>query len=241
VSKIRFSPYYEIIDKVKVTELWNKGYRGLLFTSIDLDTKNIEAIEQIGFKWKNLPDYCSSVIARFTFENQLINLVKQTKKKFSLEKKVVLVIGSDGNIGSKMCELAKKHKCMVLKYDIKEHTSLDLILPLAEIIILCVPLDMNTKNYFSKKQLENMTKKPIILNPSGRIDLIDLNLMAEMIAKKFVSGYACDEMTNHWIKESDRCYFTNHIATREPETQNKKMFAILKAYNKLEKELNKNK
>lgn len=241
MSKIRFSPYYEVINKPKAIELWNKGYRGLLFTSMGFDTKDIEAIEQVGFKWKNLPDYCSSAVARFTFENQLTNLLKQTKKKFSLEKKVVLVIGSEGNIGSKTCELAKKHKCMVLKYDIKEHTMLDLMLPLAEIIILCIPLDMNTKNYFSRKQLENMPKKPIILNPSGRIDLIDLNLMAEMISKKFVNGYACDEMTEHWIKESDRCYFTNHIATREPKIQNKKMFAILKAYNKLEKELNKNK
>ena len=227
----------------KLKETYCTGTRGIILNAMGTDLFPIKKAKKIGYNVKSLPDYCSNEVARhaFTLEN---NLIKTTHTINTWQKKH-LIIGSKGNIGSKVLERLLYYEIPCIEHDPKAgHTKKDLNekLKTAEIILTCIPLTKETKEIYDKKFFDECKAKPLIINVSGRNQLFKLTDLATALDNKTISGYASDEYTKYkHLLNNENVYLTDHVGWYSPNAVQKRNFLLKEIMKNMQIELNKTK
>ena len=90
-------------------------------------------------------------------------------KRESLSDKRLLVVGGNGNIGSRVIKIAKTMFDSVVNYDIDSKDPLNEVLPLADIVSLHLPLNRHTKSIIDPTIL----KSDVTLVNTSRGPLVD--------------------------------------------------------------------
>ena len=202
------------------------GIKAFFLNSMGTDHFPVQQAEELGFIVKSLKDndYCSATVDQNAFK-MLFDLMQQINGEFpfELEEKQALIIGGDGRIGSKIMKIAKGFGMNEISFDIDDvHCTPErLLIWLAESKVIFFACDLNdsTKNYFKAEHYREMEKKPLIINPIGRLKLLDLNRMEYYLNSGSVGGYACDDIPKHKINNHLKCLFTNHNAWQSTEAR----------------------
>jgi len=224
--------YQDSLTEQDLKDLMRKGCNNLFFESMGIDNRDIGLIQKMGFKWENLSDYCSSSVAEWCFY-ALHKLNREAGVRRELKGQTAVVIGSAGNIGGKVMDIAKGYGMNCFGYDEKypSHTKkrLNKLLEIAEILFITIPSAywdgekmVRNDGYFDRAKFMMLKRKPVIINPA-RIGLIDLDLAMEMLDEGIISAYALDEWPNHRISVYTKCLFTTHNAWQTKEARARRM------------------
>ena len=146
-----------------------------------------------------------------------------------LKGKVLGLLGF-GNIGKKVCKLAKNFGAKVVSYDpyINKSTqkrfnikliSFNKLIKISDIISIHLPLNKKTHNLIKFNTYSLMKKKPLIIN-SSRGSILDENDLITAYKKNLISGFAIDvfkkePVNKNFYKKIDKsinCIVTPHIA-----------------------------
>ena len=233
-------PKYSEWNSLKLKLAFNSGLRGIVLNSMGVDPFPVEQAKRIGLKVFSLPDYCSEELSDHAFK-LLGNIVRQVG--FDLpEYSVVLVVGSEGNVGKKVVEKCKEREFMVLKHDIVlGHTNKDLETSVskADVIFVCVPLTKETKGLFGYDLFEKMKKNsPLLINISGRMGLVNTSDLLGALKRNWLSGYACDEsVSDKRFYMHDKMFFTPHVGWKSVESEKKREELLKELWREAEKEL----
>jgi D-3-phosphoglycerate dehydrogenase len=91
------------------------------------------------------------------------------KERDSVLNKNILIVGSKGNIGSKVKYKLQTFTDNILEYNIND-TGLDELIKVADIITFHIPLTKDTKGIINKRYLDIMKKDVVLVNTSrGKI------------------------------------------------------------------------
>ena len=115
--------------------------------------------------------------------------------------------------------------CHVLDYDVvfRKRRHLDFWLGFAELIFICTP---EIKGFLlDEREFKLMKNRPLVVNVSGRVSLVNEKVLHDFISRGWVRGYACDEKS----EEHKHCFFQKHQGAKSIE-----------AIERREKELEKN-
>jgi len=119
-----------------------------------------------------------------------------------LHNQTVLVVGL-GDIGSQFAKIMKNlgNKIVAIGRTLREAPSyvdelytlkdLELLLPQADIVVLCLPLTSETKNLFKQKEFAMMKKSALFFNV-GRGELVDTKDLMEAVEKQVIAGAGID-------------------------------------------------
>jgi len=240
--KIKVLKYQEPLDQTGLIALKKEECNKLLFESMGIDNRDIALINKMGFRWENLGDYCSSSVAEWCFY-ALHKLNREMGMKRELKERTALIIGSGGNIGTKIMKICRGYgiNCFGHESRYPSHTEARFmkLLEVAEIIFVAIPSGfwngkemIRNDNFLEKKHFLAMKRKPVIINPA-RIGLIDLDLVQEMIDEKVIYGYALDEQPNHRLGAYTKCLFTPHNAWITKEAKKRRAKEVGKKLRKL--------
>lgn len=225
--------------KLKVA--WNSGTRGFILNSMGTDHFPVERAIQIGFKVKWLPDYCSSELAEHAF-TLLRGIVLKTQYDRPVHKSTCLVIGSEGNVGKKVCELAEERGMKVLKHDlVLKFTKKGFLKKLgrSKVVFLCIPLTKESIRFYNEEKIRVSRKVcPFVINVSGRNKLVGSVSLLTGLNAGAVCGYGVDDQpSDRRLRNHDRVFWTPHVGWKSQESsgKRKKLFNI--QLKELEKEL----
>jgi len=156
-------------------------------------------------------------LSNFSASEEGVNLVfkwfKKEKKRFELNGKTALVIGSEGKIGKNLCKILKGFGCKVLDYDLvnNERKHFEMWLDFAELIFICTPeLEWYLLN---ENEFGLMKSNPLIVNVSGRVSLVNEKVLHKYLDKGLVKGYTCDEKSEAY----KHCFFQGHQGAKSIE------------------------
>lgn len=225
----------EVITKGIGQDLWNAGFRAIVFKSVGTDNGNIKALKEIGFIVKSLPDYGSPSVAQHAY--RMLHKINREE----IKGKNALVIGYKGNIGKELMKISRGYGLGVWGYDIKDiymqpKVYFQTCLNMANYIFIAIPLTKRTKNYLKTKDFQTMKNKPYIIDISGREGLIDLDKITRFLKEGRIKGFASDYFPKSENLDEIRKYnsfFTNHVATHTPEAQARKEEEYTKIIKKL--------
>jgi len=225
----------------KLKKAFNTGLRVVILNSMGSDPFPIESARGIGLTVKTLPDYCSDELSNHAFR-MLITLARKVHYK-GFSDKTVLVIGSEGNVGRKIVLKCKERNFKVLKHDLVfNHTerNLKIKLPKADFVFLCIPVVRRTKNFLNKKHFVLMKKKPLIVNVSGRLLLVNNRDLISALKQNQIRGYACDESVydRRFFYYDDRLLFTPHIGWISSKSEKKRELFLKSLWLEAKEELN---
>ena len=170
----------------------------------------------------------------YTFTN--FNVIKKneiTDKKIrssylignEVAKKKIGIIGLGRN-GLKISKILKKLNAEVFYFDKNKKSNkfakflnLDNLLKLCEIIVICIPLNLNNKKFLDKSKLNKINNGSLVVNTS-RGDVLDEDYIINL-AKKNKLFYTADVMTSEFSKNHlknlsrlnkfNNIFITNHI------------------------------
>lgn len=224
----------------RLEHAWDLGYRGIILNAMGTDLFPVEQARKIGFIVSWLPDYCSSEVSNngFKLYRGLAKKIGRTPAPFDTN---CLVIGSEGNIGSKVCNTLFKHDTKYSRYDVVLKQTLDdlkIKMALAETIFVTIPLNYSTLNFFDSKLLKQCARSPVIINVSGRQQLFNESDLYYALVHDTLGGYACDESIVHVQKrlvECQKCFFTPHIGWFSEDAKKRREYLL----DSIEKNINK--
>ena len=136
--------------------------------------------------------------------------------------KNLLILGY-GSIGKELAKIAKFFKMNVYIYhpreqfnDFKTFNNLFEALEIADFVTICTPLNQETKNLITKKELSKLKKTCIILN-AARGGIINENDLAFYLNNDLIRGAAVDVFQeevpiNSPLLGAKNCILTPHIA-----------------------------
>lgn len=193
-----------------------EGVKGFFLNSMGVDHFPVVLARRMGFVVEWLPDYCSDFLGQFAWE-QALKLIDKVRggSSFLLAGKVCLVVGSNGNLGRVVCSIARGFGLIVLEFDVVFSYCNNVLLlewlRKASLIFLCCPLTDVTRDYFKVEHYGVMENKPFIINPVGRLGLLDLRELFWQINEGVVAGYFCDELYLDGVSEYASAVFTPHV------------------------------
>lgn len=244
-------------------EIDNSNIKLICITATGMNNVDLEYAKEKNIAVKNVAGYSTSSVAQVGFSMilyfvQKLNYYKKyvdegnwQKNKlfthidepfFELDKKRVGIIGL-GEIGRNFAKKAKAFDCEVVYYSTSgknnsneyKSISLDELLKTSDIISIHAPLNENTKNLLTYKNMKNMKDGAILLN-LGRGGIINENDLAKLIDEKEIYC-GIDVVSKEPIEESnpllkvknkDRLLLTPHIgwASIEARTRLVNMVAL---------------
>lgn len=230
-------------NSIKLKEAYNSGLRIVILNSMGSDPFPIESAKRIGLIVKTLPDYCSDELSSHAF-NMLIQLARKVGYK-GFSNKTALIIGSEGNVGKKVCSKSLDRSFKVLKHDIAlGHTEKDLLTKLkkSDFVFLCIPLNKRSNSFLRKEHFEAMQKKPLVINVSGRTGLVNSYALLKALRENLISGYACDESVyeRRFFYQDHKLLFTPHIGWRSKKSEKKREELLKQLWKEAKQELNYN-
>ena len=189
------------------------------------------------FTLKNKKNFLKKINASSEFTLMLI-LMSLRKIKSQIKKvessylignevadKKIGIIGLGRN-GLKISKILKKLDGEIFFFDkIKKKNrfakflNLDTLLKICEVIVICIPLNLNNKKFLNKSKLNKINKGSIVVNTS-RGDVLDENHIINL-AKKNKLFYTADVMTSEFSKNHlknlnrlnkfNNIFITNHL------------------------------
>lgn len=156
-----------------------------------------------------------------------------------LQNQTVLVVGL-GDIGSHFAKMMNKlgNKVIAIGRTLREAPlyvdelltlkDLELVLPKADIIALCLPLTDETRNLFKQEQFAIMKKSALFFNV-GRGEIVDTEALMEAVEKQIIAGAGIDVVdpeplpADHPLWKVQNILITPHCAGgfHLPETLNR--------------------
>lgn len=224
----------------RLKEYKRKGVKAYFLNSMGEDHFPVTEAREFGAVVKSLRgiDYCSKTAAQKGFN--LLNLLNEkVHGEFISEydQKELLIIGSDGNFGQEVMKLASGYGMSILDYDVKndrctEERLMEWITR-AEIIFFCCDANPSSQDYFKAKHYSAMEHTPLIVNPVGRLKLLNIARLNHFLNTGIVGGYACDEIPKNTIKNHEKCVFTDHNCWKSEEALRRREKAQLGIWNEL--------
>jgi len=196
------------------------------FGNIDLDYA-----KALGLKVYHLESHSANSVA----DNALRLYFKwcdNAGQRYELRGKCVVVIGSQGHIGSEVCKRFEGCGCNIFPFDIKNKFGTEKVLlswlERADIIVICVPETWKQKSILTARHFERMREEPIIINASGRISLVGLSVLKHYIYA--IKGYAVDEKFNNELTKTypEKIFSEKHCGAKTIEALEKKKSLIEK-------------
>ena len=173
----------------------------------------------------NVPEYGSNSVAEFAFglilnlSRNIISANSKLKKGkinrddligYELNNKTIGVVGV-GVIGKKVINIAKGFNMNILCYDIKEkedcnYLPFDELIKQSDFIVICCPLNKNTKYMFNKSTISKMKRTAFLINVA-RGEIINTSALYDEIANKKILGAGLDAIECEQIlcKLYDKC------------------------------------
>lgn len=188
-------------NETYLDRLKKKGFNTLITRSAGLDHIDLKHAAKIGIRIKSLKRYHIQSTAEH-YWNLLFRLMRPLDQipGHEIAGKTLLLIGK-GKVGKLLMRQAKAFGLKVLTYDILDgQTKKDLLalLPVAQIIFICVPLTKNTKNILDIKEFLKTKQKPWVIN-AARTKILNMDVMEWAIDNNKISGYAIDDKIKHRI------------------------------------------
>jgi len=223
----------------KLKSVWNAGTRGFLLNSMGTDHFPVERARNIGFVVKSLPDYCSREVAEHGFK-LLQSLAIKIRYDRPVYSSTCLIIGSEGNIGSEVQDIARLKDMDVLTHDvILGHTEKELKKKLrkAKIIFLCIPLNQYTQGFYDVDKIKVSSKiRPLLINVSGRESLVDKLAVNRALNSGKLEGYAIDEdLTDRRFRFHGKVFWTPHVGWESKESVKLRKKLLIEVRESLEK------
>lgn len=124
-----------------------------------------------------------------TFRNQ--QQKKWERQKLTeLRDKTILIVGL-GHIGREAARILSNLCARVLAVDKKNSEELDEMLPLADFVVICLPLTKETYHLFSREKFRLMKLTAVLLN-IGRGAIVNEKELIEALEQKTIAGAALD-------------------------------------------------
>ncbi|WP_164845524.1 NAD(P)-dependent oxidoreductase [Anaerosphaera multitolerans] len=208
------------IENLKFIQKWGVG-----FDSIDVDYAREKGIDVSNVPGSNA-DFVSelavllmlSLYRKLTLHDQEIRKgiwgkERHVDETFSLKNKTVGLIGL-GNIGKEVAKKVKVFGAKVQYYDIErisigEENNLDIcfksfetLIETSDVISLHLPLNKNTKNIISKKEISRMKKEAVIIN-TARGGLIDQGELIKALNENRILGAGLDCFSKEPLLKND--------------------------------------
>ena len=160
-----------------------------------------------------------------------------------------------GRIGSNLAKYAKSFGMKSLVYDPYKkkllqnkgiYTSLDSLIKLSNVIVICVHLNSSTKNFVNKKFLKKMNKDSILINTS-RGEVIDEKALLHALRNRLIKSAYLDvisneqqvDLSNHplvqYSKNNNNLILTPHMAGLTYESENIAAEIVLNLLKNVEK------
>lgn len=244
-------------------EIDNSNIKLICITATGMNNVDLEYAKEKNIAVKNVAGYSTSSVVQVGFSMilyfvQKLNYYKKyvdegnwQKNKlfthidepfFELDKKRVGIIGL-GEIGRNFAKKAKAFDCEVVYYSTSgknnsneyKSISLDELLKTSDIISIHAPLNENTKNLLTYKNMKNMKDGAILLN-LGRGGIINENDLAKLIDEKEIYC-GIDVVSKEPIEESnpllkvknkDRLLLTPHIGWASIEARTRLVNMVAK-------------
>ena len=210
-------------------EIDNSNIKLICITATGMNNVDLEYAKEKNITVKNVAGYSTSSVVQVGFSMilyfvQKLNYYKKYVDEgnwqknelfthidepfFELDKKRVGIIGL-GEIGRNFAKKAKAFDCEVVYYSTSgknnsneyKSISLDELLKTSDIISIHAPLNENTKNLLTYKNMKNMKDGAILLN-LGRGGIINENDLAKLIDEKEIY-YGIDVVSKEPIEESN--------------------------------------
>lgn len=224
------------VDAAMAETLKLSGVRFLITRSTGTDHIDHNACLKKGITVEHIPNYGSESIAEHALMLTLCLLRKQKQTQLkmqmgdyrldtlvgdNIEGKTVGVIGT-GRIGRRYAEIMKNMGAHVLGFDIKPESSLeksnmvqyvkleDVFLD-SDIISLHLPLTSETHYFFNSDTLNQLRKKPWIVN-TARGGLVNTRALIDAINDDKIKGYAADV-----YEHESEIFFRNHGSDLLPD------------------------
>jgi D-lactate dehydrogenase len=205
----------DVLDKVMLTTLANKGCRLILLRAAGYDKIDINTAAQLGINVCNVPEYSPQSIAEYALMLTLALLRKLPKTLTNMQQhqyalaglvgqslhgKTVGVIGT-GRIGALYAQMLQPFNCTILACDPIpnalicmsniDYVELEEIVAQADIISLHCPLTPATRHLFNKQQFVKMKSTASLINTS-RGALVDSEALLAALQSKQIANYAGD-------------------------------------------------
>ncbi|MCG3680678.1 D-2-hydroxyacid dehydrogenase [Aliarcobacter butzleri] len=210
-------------------EIDNSNIKLICITATGMNNVDLEYAKEKNIAVKNVAGYSTSSVVQVGFSMilyfvQKLNYYKKYVDEgnwqknelfthidepfFELDKKRVGIIGL-GEIGRNFAKKAKAFDCEVVYYSTSgknnsneyKSISLDELLKTSDIISIHAPLNENTKNLLTYKNMKNMKDGAILLN-LGRGGIINENDLAKLIDEKEIYC-GIDVVSKEPIEESN--------------------------------------
>ncbi|MCG3651266.1 D-2-hydroxyacid dehydrogenase [Aliarcobacter butzleri] len=210
-------------------EIDNSNIKLICITATGMNNVDLEYAKEKNITVKNVAGYSTSSVVQVGFSMilyfvQKLNYYKKYVDEgnwqknelfthidepfFELDKKRVGIIGL-GEIGRNFAKKAKAFDCEVVYYSTSgknnsneyKSISLDELLKTSDIISIHAPLNENTKNLLTYKNMKNMKDGAILLN-LGRGGIINENDLAKLIDEKEIYC-GIDVVSKEPIEESN--------------------------------------
>jgi phosphoglycerate dehydrogenase-like enzyme len=205
-------------------------------TSAGLDRVPLEYINNKGIKLHNAGNVYSIPMAEWAlskileiykkstyfYENQKQKLWEKDRNILELSGKTVLIVGF-GNVGLEVAKRLKSFDAYIIALDItiKENQytdvmsdidNLDSMLPMADIVILTLPLNEKTRHLFNENRLKKMKNNSVLINIS-RGGIIDESALIEFLKLDKFLGVALDVFEEEPLKNEILWNLKNIIIT----------------------------
>ena len=196
-----------------------KNLKLICLTATGYDNCDISYLKERGIALCNIPSYSTDSVAQHVFAmlfqymekiNEFEKLVRTRSyvdqdlygmvptRFFELRGKTWGIIGF-GKIGKRVAEIASVFGCKVIYYstsgknDDKQYrkVSLDTLLADSDIISIHAPLNKETKDLITKKELNKMKSSACLINV-GRGGIVNEADLAEALKKKEIGGACID-------------------------------------------------
>ncbi|CAA6800778.1 MAG: D-3-phosphoglycerate dehydrogenase (EC [uncultured Campylobacterales bacterium] len=250
-----------LTNKVVITKeiMSNSSFKLICETATGTDNIDLIAARELGIEVKNVAGYSTNSVVQMTFSLALYLLGKMKfydefvksanwaksgiftniDKPFNeISGKTWGIIGL-GNIGKKVASIAECFGCNIQYYSTSgknsnseyKQVSLDELMSSSDIISIHAPMNENTNNLITSKELNKMHEKSILLN-LGRGGIVNEDDLACVLDEKEI--YAGLDVTKveplplssplYSVKKNqDRLVITPHIAWASVEARTKLM------------------
>jgi phosphoglycerate dehydrogenase-like enzyme len=135
-----------------------------------------------------------SVLSYFSQNNFIFQNQQQKKwerqKLTELRGKTILILGL-GHIGREASRILSCLGAQVLAVDKKNSEELDEMLPLADFVVICLPLTKETHHLFSREKFNRMKPTAVLINV-GRGAIVNEKELLSALLQKTIAGAALD-------------------------------------------------
>lgn len=205
----------EVLEQLK-----KNGIRLIVSRSAGTDHIDLEAADEMNIKIANAPSYSPNAIAEhcIALTLALYRKLKPSFKRignynFSLEGHVgaeindkVFGICGTGDVGEVLANIVQGFGAKVLLYDAEEnpklidkswveYTSKEDLLERSDIVSLNLPLNEETENFISDKEIQLM-KNTAILIKTGRGGLVETKFVRSALNQNDLAGFGMDVYEN---------------------------------------------